>query len=79
MKGRFLRLAGASSSAIFEARNNKIVTPIKYEDQGGSDLFKITGTAGFTVIESNNEWLDGSFSEDKKTWISNGDTSKLSQ
>ncbi len=79
MNGRFLRLAGASSSAIFEARNNKIVTPIKYEDEGGYDLFKITGTAGFTVIESNNEWLKGSFSEDKKTWISNGDTSKLSK
>ena len=72
-KGRFVRMAGLDSSSKVIVSGNKIKEAISYDDDGS--IFKVTGTAGFKVIEGSNEWSAGSFS-DNTTWIANGDASR---
>ncbi len=74
MNGRFFRIASVDSGAKFVFKNNKIVTPTKYNDEN-AEVVKITGTAGYTVYESGNNWNEGSYSGG--AYISMGDTSLL--
>ncbi len=73
--GRFARMANLDSSAKVTLKNNKIVTPTKYNDEN-AEVVKLTGTDGFTVYDNYNNWNQGSFTT-SGTYISLGDTSLL--
>ncbi len=77
--GRFIRMNHLDSSSSITLSNNKIDDPIKY-DPDGTDIVKFdtSGEAGFKVYDKNNEWIEGSFSTDLKTYKANGDITKFS-
>lgn len=78
MKGRFARIANASSDAVIRLRNNKVFTPIQYDEPTNPQIFKVTSeVAGFKVFDTNNEWEEGSFDEAKTTWIALGSTTLI--
>jgi len=78
MSGRFVRAADTQSGAKFIFKNNIVTSPVKYDSGGDGSIVKITGSAGFSVSETDNQWTSGSFTDSNKTtWIANGDSSKL--
>ncbi len=76
MNGRFLRLANTSDSLLVRVRNTKVVTPTNYDSDG--TIVKVSGTAGFSVLSTNNHWGEGSYNTEKTTWSVLGDTTLLS-
>ncbi len=77
MKGRLTRISGLSSNAIVRFRNNKVVSPIQYDEVADPQVAKATGEAGFNVIDTGNNWTPGTFDDSKTTWIAYGDTSLI--
>ncbi len=74
INGRFIRMANADSSSTIVFSNNKITNPVKY-DADAPEVVKITGTDGFTVYESGNDWSTGTATSGK--YISLGNTALL--
>ncbi len=74
INGRFIRMANVDSSSTIVFSNNKITNPVKY-DVDAPEVVKVTGTDGFTVYESGNDWSTGTASSGK--YISLGNTALL--